>query len=291
MDPDGPGAPVGDDRGEGGRRGVPVMGVGRCAVRVGQDVAQEPLARAGDQDGAAQGTQLGQSGDQTEIVLRSLGESQARVHDQPLPGNARCHHGLHPGAEFRDDLAHHVPVHRSSVHVVAETPPVHDDEGNTPGSDGRDHARVRQTPADVVDEGRPGVDRARRDRRAHRVDGHEHPLGRERAHDGHDAPQLLLLVDAGGAGPGRLAADVDQVGALRDEIQTVLHRRCRVEPAAAVGEGVRGYVHHPHDGAPVPVRQPGDDASVPVAVRPRYPRGGLDRVHADPSTGGTGRRR
>ena len=64
---------------------------------------------------------------------------------------------------------------------------------------------------------------------AHGVDGDGDALGGEAADDGDDAAQLLGLVDAGGAGPGGLAADVDQVGALGDQVEAVLDggRRCR----------------------------------------------------------------
>ena len=47
-------------------------------------------------------------------------------------------------------------------------------------------------------------------------------LGGQAPDDGDDAPQLLRLVDPGGAGPGGLAADVDQVGALGDQVEAVL---------------------------------------------------------------------
>ena len=54
-------------------------------------------------------------------------------------------------------------------------------------------------------------------------------------------------VDAGGAGPGRLAADVDDGGAFGGQRQAVLDGAVTVEEQPPVGEGVVGDVHDPHD--------------------------------------------
>ena len=113
-------------------------------------------------------------------------------------------------------------------------------------------AGVGEAAADVVDEGGAGREGLLGDGGAHGVHGDGDALGGEPADDGDDALELLRLVDAGGAGAGGLAADVDQVGALGDQVEAVLDGGRRVEPAAAVGEGVGGDVHDPHDRAAVP---------------------------------------
>ena len=53
-------------------------------------------------------------------------------------------------------------------------------------------------------------------------------------------------VDAGGAGAGRLAADVDDRRALGGQRQAVLDGAVTVEEQPAVGEGVVGDVDDPH---------------------------------------------
>ena len=82
------------------------------------------------------------------------------------------------------------------------------------------------------------------------------PLG-ERGDHRQDAPALLLEVHGVGAGPGRLPADVEDVGPLRLEPQRVRDRGVRGAVAAAVGEAVGRHVDDPHDARPIE-RKTGD---------------------------------
>src|SRR5439155_27358763 len=59
--------------------------------------------------------------------------------------------------------------------------------------------------------------------------------------------QLLVGRDRLGARAGGLAADVEDRRAFADEVLAVGDRRARVEPEAAVGEGVRRDVDDAHD--------------------------------------------
>jgi hypothetical protein len=93
-----------------------------------------------------------------------------------------------------------------------------------------------------------------RDPGAHRVDAHEDSGGRKLTHDRQHPPHLLGGRDAVRTRPGRLTADVHDIGTLRGKRQTVLDRGGGLEVAAAVGEGVRGHVDDPHDEAPLPHR-------------------------------------
>ena len=156
---------------------------------------------------------------------------------------------------------------------------MHDDEGDAGVGDGRDHRGVGEAAADVVDEGRAGGEGLLGDGGAHGVDGDGDALGGQAADDGDDPAQFLVLVDPGGAGAGGLAADVDEVGALGDEVEAVLDGGRGVEPAAAVGEGVGGDVDDSHDRAAVPLRQAGDAPASALRcsyVQPR-PSGGARR--------------
>ena len=80
-----------------------------------------------------------------------------------------------------------------------------------------------------------------------RVDAHRHARlgGQALDHRQHPA-QLLVGGHRLGAGPGRLAADVEQVGARGHEGQAVRDRGVGVEEAAAVGERVGRDVHDAH---------------------------------------------
>ena len=71
---------------------------------------------------------------------------------------------------------------------------------------------------------------------ASRVDHGQHPL------------ELDLERHGVGARPGRLPADVEQVGAVGDELQAVGDGGGGVEERTPVRERVGGHVHHPHHG-------------------------------------------
>ncbi len=190
-------------------------------------------------------------------MLGVLGEAEARVDDDTVGGDAARQNGLHACVQFVDDLGDDVVV--DALHIAArqEAAPVHHDEGGAGRCDDRDHRGVGEAAADVVDQGGAGREGLFGDGSAHGVDGDGDALGGETADDGDDALEFLGLVDAGGAWASGLAADVDQVGALRDQGEAVLDGGGRVEPAAAVGEGVGGHVHDSHDRAAVPFRKAG----------------------------------
>ena len=71
---------------------------------------------------------------------------------------------------------------------------------------------------------------------ASRVDHRQHPL------------ELDLERHRVGARPGRLPADVEQVGAVGGQLQAVGDRGVGVEERAAVRERVGGHVDHAHHG-------------------------------------------
>ena len=69
--------------------------------------------------------------------------------------------------------------------------------------------------------------------------------------DGDDAAQLFLGGNVLGAGPRRLAADVEDVGAFLGKLQAVRDGRLRRSMQAAVGEAVGRDVDDAHDARPV----------------------------------------
>ena len=72
--------------------------------------------------------------------------------------------------------------------------------------------------------------------------------GQRRDH-GPDPAQFLVLADPQRAWPGRLAADVHDVGTARGQLEPVRDGLVWPEPLSAVGEGIRGHVDHAHDQA------------------------------------------
>src|SRR6478609_6724238 len=61
------------------------------------------------------------------------------------------------------------------------------------------------------------------------------------------ARRLDSRLDTGGAGPGRLAAHVDDPRTLGGQCQPVFDGALAVEEQSPVGEGIVGDVHDPHD--------------------------------------------
>ncbi|MNV67231.1 hypothetical protein D3C71_1600230 [compost metagenome] len=76
----------------------------------------------------------------------------------------------------------------------------------------------------------------------HHIQLLHHPLDH-----GDDPVQLLLLAHVGGAGAGRLAADVDEGGPLLHHLAGMGQGQFKRLEAAAIGEGVRRHVEDPHD--------------------------------------------
>ena len=112
---------------------------------------------------------------------------------------------------------------------------MHRDERHAALGDQRGHLGVGQAAADVVDERGPGLQRGGGDLGAHGVDRDRRhrrcsasTTGRTRRSSSAGARPL-------GARPGGLAADVEEVGALRDELAAVgdggLGRRTSAPPS------------------------------------------------------------
>ena len=87
------------------------------------------------------------------------------------------------------------------------------------------------------------------------------PPDDESLHNRDHPPQLLDGRHGLGAGPGRFAADVDQVRPQLDHLLSGAGCRSCVEMQATIREGIRGDVYHPHD------QPPGDIEG----SRPKFP--------------------
>ena len=101
---------------------------------------------------------------------------------------------------------------------------------------------------DVVDVARAGVERGLGDGALGGVDRDSvrRAVGDERLDDGEHARELVLGVHGLGARAGRLAADVEQVGALAREPPALGDGRVGVEERAAVRERVGRHVDDAH---------------------------------------------
>ena len=101
----------------------------------------------------------------------------------------------------------------------------------------------------VVDDARAGLQRRLGYGRLAGVDRDRARSGQTFDH-GHNTLELLGLGHGRGAGPCRLAADVEDGGALARELLTVLDGGVGAEVQPAVGERVRRDVDDAHDDGP-----------------------------------------
>src|SRR5689334_14822940 len=108
------------------------------------------------------------------------------------------------------------------------------------------HVGIRPSARDVVDDLGAILQRRPRHLRVHRVDADRNALPRKLFDDRQNARSFHLGVDAGGARPGRLAADVDDGGTIGGQRDTVADGAVRVDKQPTVGERVIGDVDDPH---------------------------------------------
>ena len=180
--------------------------------RVAGQPAERALAGEADDDRPAEREQDVEAADELEVVLDRLPEADARVEADPLlrdPGVDREGKAL---LEERRDLGCDVVVARVGLHRARLALHVHQAQvgaglGDDPGELG-----IAAQRGDVVHELGAERERAPCDLGLRRVDRDGLPL--ELLEHRQDAAQLLVERDAVRAGPGRLAADVDDRGAL-----------------------------------------------------------------------------
>ncbi len=125
---------------------------------------------------------------------------------------------------------------------------VHDDNGCAVLGDDPRHVAVALQAPDVVDDGRAGLEGPGCNAGFHRVDGNWNADGGGGRQD--RLKPLALLVEGdrphSAIGPGRLPADIDDVGAFGGETAGVLDGLRRVDELAAVGKGVRRHIENAH---------------------------------------------
>ena len=114
-----------------------------------------------------------------------------------------------------------------------------------------DHRGIAGQAGDVVDDLGAGVDGRAGDGGLAGVDRNRNShLRRELLDHRQHAPQLFVGSDRLGIGPRAFAADVEQVGAVGDQLQGVRDGRVAIEELAAVGKAVRRDVDDAHHQRP-----------------------------------------
>jgi hypothetical protein len=124
---------------------------------------------------------------------------------------------------------------------------VHQHDGGASLGDHGAERRVELEAADVVDEGRAACDSLTRNGRLVGVDADDRAGRREPLDDRQHAPQLLVVVQRVRAGARGLAADVQDVGAILDHPQAVVHGPFGIVAEATVRKRVGRHVDDAHD--------------------------------------------
>ena len=198
---------VGDDGGGDACRKGPGRRLG-----VAQDPAERALAREADEHRASEREEDVEAPHELEVLLDGLSEADPRIDANSRLGDARVHGDAQPlfqeaGHLRRDVLVGGVALHRPRL-------PLHVHQADISVGLGDDARQLGIPPqrGHVVDELGAEVERAPRDLRLRGVDRDGRAV--QAFEHRHDAAELLVEPDAFRAGSGRLAADVDDHGAL-----------------------------------------------------------------------------
>jgi len=196
-----------------------------------------------------------QPAQQRPVGVGALGEADAGVEPEALRRDACRERGVAARSQLVAHLGDGVGVVAHDIPPAAAAAPVHRDVIDVECGDRRQHGPILEASAHVVDDDRAGLHGGARGRSVHGVDRDADARLDERAHDRHDACGLLDRGDGLGSGPGRLAPDVDDVGAVVDEPAGLRDRGLGLEVAPTVAERVgRDVEHAPHLGSHGPGR-------------------------------------
>ena len=146
------------------------------------------------------------------------------------------------GGHFSGDIR----VLRFRVHLTRSSAIVHEDQRRAAARDDVRERRLVDERADVVDDRRAEVDGAVGNRRFVGVNRDRHAEPAHALEHRRDATPLLRVRQRPGPGPRRLAADVEDVGAVGDHPGRVGNRDVRIESLTAVGERIGRDVDDRH---------------------------------------------
>ena len=226
------------DRGE--RLLAPVVDV------AAEQLADEPLVRRRQQQRVAEARRA-------RADSRSSTALCAGVLPRSSPASSTICSGSSPAAsarrgaleQERGDVGDEVVVVRIGIGDARPQPDVRGDDGRVVRRGDREVVGIGEA-RDVVADHRAGVARGVEHRRAPGVDRDRHVEALVQRRDrGHDPVELLGLADLG-PGPGLHAADVEQVGAVGDQLLGPAQERVEAPGRAAVVERVGRAVEDAH---------------------------------------------
>ncbi len=230
----------------------------RCRGRQPQNLADETLPRRADQHRHAEGGEGVSTAKQLQVLRGGLAETDAGVDGDPVTPDAGGQGEVDLPAKEIGNLGDDVAIHGPILHGRGRALHVHEHDGGASLSgEGRQGGVVAQS-GDVVDAGGAGVEGGGGDLGPTRVDedrGVEAGAA-DAGDDGHDSAPLLRRVDGIRARPRRLAADVEQVGAVGDQLPGAGDGGGRIQELPAVAERVGRHVDDAHHQRPSGTGEP-----------------------------------
>ena len=179
-----------------------------------------------------------------------------------MPGSRTIESGRRPQAssEFeaflkkRADLCDHVSVGRVELHGGRFALHVHEHDAGSELADDFRHVRIAAKCRNVVDDAGACLQRLAGDLGFDGIHGDRHGRDSGQFFDNrNDAAPFLFQRNRLGAGPARFAADVENVGAVGNELKCMLDCACGGIVLPAVGKTVWRNVDDAHDQARGPI--------------------------------------
>jgi hypothetical protein len=229
----------------GGDGGVVAFGGGHREFT--EEQSEEGFARGADHQWHADvGAQFGDRPQQRQVVLEGLAESDAGIRDDRVGRNSCVDGGRDPGDEKGRDVVDDVVVVRVELHRARLSAHVHGDVRGIRGGDDVEDLGIHPTARNVVHEKGTVRDRRVRDDRLGGVNADACAEGGDRGDDRNHAVDFFGRIDRRGAGTGRFAPNVDDVGSGGDQRGGVFDRPVDIDKTAAVGEGIGRDIENAH---------------------------------------------
>ena len=238
-----PGAGLRGEHADDRRRQVAIVDGGV----VGQQRAEESLARGADEDGRPSSASTSRRPSSCQFCAPRFAKPRPGIEDDALGRDAGRHEGVDAGRELVAHVGRDVAVLGERVHAVGVPAPVHGDVAHAGLGDDRRHRGIGEARRDVVDDLGAGLDRGRAV--AARIVSTLTRMPRAASSRMTGTTRRSSSSGSTRAAPGRVDSPPtsSDVGAVGDEVEPVRDRGLGVEPPAAVAERVGRDVDDAHD--------------------------------------------
>src|SRR5262245_42384933 len=208
----------------------------------------ERFARGPQQNGQAEFVSESiESVDELEVLFGGLAEPDAGVEDDPLPPRPATERFLDRPSQSADHFCEDVVDWRLLMHHSGRAARMHQNQRGARLRRDLGHGGVEPESADVVDDLSPRSKRGPRDLTLSRVDGDRNSQPAPQRFDhGHYAAYLFFGAYRLRSGPGRFAANIQNVRALGLDLEGAGDRALEIGVLPAVREGIGRHIERAH---------------------------------------------